>query len=253
METTIFTAFMHELGGTLILLLLGAGVVANVILPRTKGHNGGTLMINWGWGLAVFTGVYVAFRSGAHLNPAVTLGLFLTHHDFAPGIAPTITNLLLYWIAQLVGAFLGAILAWIVYRRHFELDADPATKLGVFATGPEIRDLPWNFVVEMIATFVLVYWVLISGNTPAEIGPLGVALVVVAIGACLGGPTGYAINPARDLGPRIAHSILPIPGKGDSDWGYAWVPVLGPLAGGALAAAIYILVGSPTSAFGLMN
>jgi len=253
METTIFTAFMHELGGTLILLLLGGGVVANVILPRTKGFGGGTLMINWGWGLAVFTAVYVAFRSGAHLNPAVTLGLFLTRHDFAPGIAPTFTNLLLYWLAQLIGAFLGAILVWIVYKRHFDLDADPGTKLGVFATGPEIRSLPWNFVVEMIATFVLVYWVLISGNTPAEIGPLGVALVVVAIGACLGGPTGYAINPARDLGPRLAHYMLPIPGKGSSDWGYAWVPILGPLAGAALAAAIYVLVGSPTSAFGLMN
>jgi len=242
MDTTALTAFLHELGGTTILLLIGTGVVANVLLPRTKGHGGGTLMINFGWGFAVFTAVYVAFRSGAHLNPAVTFGMFLAHHSFADGVSPTFTNLIFYWLAQLVGAFIGAVLAWIVYKHHFDLDADPGTKLGVFATGPEIRSLRWNFVVEMIATFVLVYWVLISGNTPAEIGPLGVALVVVAIGAGLGGPTGYAINPARDLGPRFAHSILPIPGKGDSDWGYAWIPILGPLAGAVLAAATYLLI-----------
>lgn len=233
---------MHELGGTTILLLLGTGVVANVLLPQTKSHGGEKMMIHFGWGFAVFTAVYVAFRSGAHLNSAVTLGMFLSRRDFADGVPPTVTNLLLYWLAQLIGAFLGAVLAWIVYKRHFDLDADPATKLGVFATGPQLRSLPWNFVVEMIATFVLVYWVLISGHTPAEIGPLGVALVVVAIGACLGGPTGYAINPARDLAPRFAHSILPIPGKGPSDWGYAWVPVLGPLAGAVLAAATYLLI-----------
>lgn len=242
MDAMAITAFLHEMGGSAVLLLLGIGVVANVTLPRTKGFGGGPLMINLAWGLAVFTAVYVAFRSGAHLNPAVSLGMFLSNRAFAPGVPPTWLHLFMYWMAQLIGAFVGTVGAWIVYKKHFELPADPAAKLGVFATGSEIRDLRWNFAVEMIATYVLVYWVLISGNTPAEIGPLGVALVVVAIGACLGGPTGYAINPSRDLAARFAHQVLPIPGKGSSDWNYAPVPILGPLAGAVLAAVTYLLV-----------
>ncbi|WP_372449346.1 MIP/aquaporin family protein [Cellulomonas hominis] len=232
---SIGEAILSEFLGTATLLLLGAGVVANVILPKTKGFGGGWLLINFGWGLAVFTAVYVAFKSGAHLNPAVTLGIWAAgKEEFAPGIEVTAANGFLYIAAQFAGAAVGATLAYLAYKKHFDQDAEPGIKLAVFSTGPELRSYGWNFVTEVIGTFVLVFWVVISGNTPAQIGPLGVALVVVAIGASLGGPTGYAINPARDLGPRIAHALLPIRGKGSSDWGYSWVPVLGPAAGGIL-------------------
>jgi glycerol uptake facilitator protein len=228
--------FLSEVIGTGLLLLLGAGVVANVILPRTKGFGGGWLLINFGWGLAVFVGVFAAYRSGAHLNPAVTLGLLANGADeYAPGVAVTLTSTLVYLVAELVGAFLGAVLAFLCYKNHFDEPADPAVKLGVFSTGPEIRSYGWNFLTEVVGTFVLVYIILQFGNTPHEMGPLAVALLVVAIGASLGGPTGYAINPARDLGPRIAHAVLPIKGKGSSDWGYSWVPVAGPIVGGVLA------------------
>ena len=228
--------FLSEVIGTALLLLLGAGVVANVILPKTKGFGGGWLLINFGWGLAVFVGVYAAYRSGAHLNPAVTLGLLASGADtYAEGVDVTVTSTLVYILAQLVGAFLGAVLAFVTYKNHFDQDADPAVKLGVFSTGPEIRSYGWNFITEVIGTFVLVYIVLQFGNTPTEVGPLAVALLVVGIGASLGGPTGYAINPARDLGPRIAHAVLPIKGKGSSDWAYSWVPVAGPIVGGVLA------------------
>jgi len=232
---SIGEAILSEFLGTATLLLLGAGVVANVILPKTKGFGGGWLLINFGWGLAVFTAVYVAFKSGAHLNPAVTLGIWAAgKEEFAPGIEVTAANGFLYIAAQFAGAAVGATLAYLAYKKHFDQDAEPGIKLAVFSTGPELRSYGWNFITEVIGTFVLVFWVVISGNTPAQIGPLGVALVVVAIGASLGGPTGYAINPARDLGPRIAHALLPIKGKGSSDWGYSWVPVLGPAVGGIL-------------------
>jgi glycerol uptake facilitator protein len=229
--------FLSEVIGTALLLLLGAGVVANVILPKTKGFGGGWLLINFGWGLAVFVGVFAAWRSGAHLNPAVTLGLLANGAEeySTDGVAVTAASTLVYLAGELVGAFLGAVLAYLTYKNHFDQDADPAVKLGVFSTGPEIRSYGWNFLTEVIGTFVLVYVILQFGNTPNEMGPLAVALLVVAIGASLGGPTGYAINPARDLGPRIAHAILPIPGKGSSDWSYAWVPVVGPIVGGVLA------------------
>lgn len=238
-------AFWSEILGTAMLLLLGAGVVANVILPRTKGNGGGWLLINFGWGLAVFAGVYVAFKSGAHLNPAVTVGLLTADQPFfsvtgpegvvTATINPTFGNALWYMLAQLIGAIVGAVLAWLAYKKHFDQEAEPGIKLAVFSTGPELRSYAWNFVTEMIATFVLVFVVLAFGGTPSGLGPLAVALLVVGIGASLGGPTGYAINPARDLGPRIAHAILPIPGKGSSDWSYAWVPVFGPIVGGVLA------------------
>ena len=232
---SIGEAFLSEFAGTAMLLLLGAGVVANVILPKTKGSNGGWLLINFGWGFAVFTGVYVAFKSGAHLNPAVTLGIWAADKpEFAPGIEVNAANGFMYISAQFAGAAVGSALAFLAYKKHFDEDADGATKLAVFSTGPAVRSYAWNFITEVIGTFVLVFWVVISGNTPAQIGPLGVAIVVVAIGASLGGPTGYAINPARDLGPRIAHALLPIKGKGSSDWSYAWVPVLGPAVGGIL-------------------
>ncbi|WP_020015965.1 MIP/aquaporin family protein [Promicromonospora sukumoe] len=231
-----FTDIMvPEFLGTMILLLGGAGVVANAILPKNKGFNGGWLMINFGWGLAVFAGVFVALKSGAHINPAVTLGILTSGaEEFAPGVAANFSNMLIYWVAQLCGAFVGAILAYLAYKQHFDQDADPAVKLGVFSTGPAIRSYAWNFVTEVIGTFMLVFVILSFANWPGDMGPLAAALLVTGIGASLGGPTGYAINPARDFGPRIAHFVLPIPGKGSSDWAYSWVPVLGPLAGGAL-------------------
>ncbi len=242
METVEYTmgeAFVSEVMGTAILLLLGAGVVANVILPRTKGFGGGWLLINFGWGLAVFAGVFAAFKSGAHLNPAVTIGLWTSGaEEFADGVPVTVVNGFLYVVAQMLGAVIGATLAFIAYKKHFDQDADPAVKLGVFSTGPELRSYGWNFATEVIATFVLVFIILAFGNTPSELGPLAVAMLVVGIGASLGGPTGYAINPARDLGPRIAHALLPIRGKGSSDWSYAWVPVAGPLVGGILAGLV---------------
>lgn len=230
---------MSELVGTGMLLLLGGGVVANVILKGTKGNGGGTLMINWGWGLAVFAGVLVSAYSGAQLNPAVSIGLLIAGKI-------TFTHFLVAIAAQLVGAFLGAVLCWLAYKNHFDAEPDPATKLGVFSTGPAIRSYGWNLITEIIGTFVLVFVIFafadygdVQIGVPGGLGPLTalpVALLVVGIGASLGGPTGYAINPARDLGPRIAHAILPIKGKGSSDWSYSWVPVVGPLIGGALAA-----------------
>jgi glycerol uptake facilitator protein len=236
MDVSLTDVFVSEVIGTAILLLLGAGVVANVILPRTKGFNGGWIVITFGWGLAVYAGVYAAHKSGAHLNPAVTLGLLANGADtYATGVAVTAASTFTYLAGELVGAFLGAVLAWAAYKQHFDEDADPAVKLGVFSTGPAIRGYAWNFITEVLGTFVLVFIILQFGATPSQVGPLAVALLVVGIGLSLGGPTGYAINPARDLGPRIAHFILPIPGKGSSDWSYAWVPVLGPIVGGVLA------------------
>ncbi|MGB3592859.1 MAG: MIP/aquaporin family protein [Ornithinimicrobium sp.] len=238
--------FLLEVMGTAMLLLLGCGVVANAILPKTKGFNGGWLLINFGWGLGVFAGVFVAAKSGAHINPAVTLGLLANGADNYGGEAAleiNFVNTMVYFGGEFLGAFIGAVLAWAAYKKHFDQDADPAVKLGVFSTGPEVRNYGWNFVTEVIGTFVLVFVILAFGNAPNELGPLAVALLVVGIGASLGGPTGYAINPARDLGPRIAHALLPIPGKGSSDWAYSWVPVAGPavggILGGLLAAAVF--------------
>ncbi|MFT4225656.1 MAG: MIP/aquaporin family protein [Micropruina sp.] len=240
------TIFLSEVVGTAMLLLLGTGVVANNLLPKSKGHGSGTLHINWAWGLAVFSGVLVSYKSGGHLNPAVTLGIVASGaKEFVPGIAVDAASIATYIGAQLVGAFIGAVLAWLAYKKQFEEDTPEGVKLGIFSTGPEIRSPLWNVITEAIATFVLVFVVLGagkftgSGTTPAAnlgwLGALGVALLVVGIGASLGGPTGYAINPARDLGPRIAHAILPIPNKGSSDWGYAWVPIVGPIIGGVIA------------------
>jgi glycerol uptake facilitator protein len=241
---SLSAVFVSELLGTAVLLLLGCGVVANVILTDAKGSGSNFHMISWGWGIAVFAGVYVAFKSGAHLNPAVTVGLLANRAgEYAPGVPITLTSTLVYLSAELLGAFTGAVLAFLAYKKHFDRDPDPDAMLGVFCTASEIRSKPWNLVTEAIATFVLVFVILLFGKTPGELGPFAVALLVVGIGASLGGPTGYAINPARDLGPRIAHAVLPIRGKRDSDWGYAWVPVLGPLLGAVLAglaAAAYI-------------
>jgi glycerol uptake facilitator protein len=240
MDTSLGTVFWSEIAGTGLLTLLGCGVVANVALARTKGAGGGFLLVNFGWGIAVFAGVYAAFRSGAHLNPAVTLGL-LANADtefYAPGVEMTFGSTLVYLGAEMIGAFLGAVFAWVAYKQHFDDTEDGPTKLGVFSTGPAIRNPLWNVLTEVIGTFVLVFVILTFGKTPSGLGPLAVALLVVGIGASLGGPTGYAINPARDLGPRIAHAVLPIPNKGNSDWGYAWVPVVGPIIGGVLAGLV---------------
>lgn len=243
--------FLSEVVGTAMLLLLGAGVVANAVLIKTKGFGGGFLMINFGWGLAVFAGVTVSYASGAHLNPAVTIGLVTNGAtEFAQGVPVNLLSILAYMGAQLIGAFIGAVLAFLAYKKHFDEEPDAGTKLAVFSTGPGIRSYGWNVVTEVLGTFVLVFVVVAFSNGAtdapsglAALGALPVALIVVGIGASLGGPTGYAINPARDLGPRIAHAVLPIKGKGSSDWSYSWVPVVGPLIGGALAglAAIPLL------------
>jgi glycerol uptake facilitator protein len=229
--------FLYETLGTAMLLLFGCGVVANVVLAGTKGNGGGWLLINWGWGLGVFVGVYAAFPTGAHLNPAVTIGLLIAG-KVAGG------KVIFYFLGEFVGAFLGAVLAWLAYRDHFDTEEDPGLKLAVFSTGPAIRSYGWNLVTEIIGTFALMFIILVSGGTPTQVGPLWVALLVVGIGNSLGGPTGYAINPARDLGPRIAHAVLPIRGKGSSDWGYSWVPVVGPIIGAVIAALLFTATGA---------
>lgn len=248
MELSVWQIFLSEAAGTAMLILLGVGVVANNLLADTKGNGGGWLLINFGWGLAVFAGVFTAYMTGAHINPAVTIGLWVNGSDLSPAtdtfaaVPATVGNVLLYIVAQLVGAILGAVLAWMAYRQHYDREAPAAAKLGTFSTGPQVRSYTWNLITEIIATFVLVFVVIMFGNTPHGLGPLAVAMLVVGIGASLGGPTGYAINPARDLGPRIAHALLPIRGKGSSDWGYSWVPVVGPIVGGilgGLAATVY--------------
>ena len=165
----------------------------------------------------------------------MTLGLAASGGEYADGIPVTLGNTVAYLLAEMIGAFLGAVLAWLAYKNHYDQETDPGAILGSFSTGPEIRSYGWNLVTEIIATFVLVFVIIMIGHTPSGLGPLAVALLVLSIGASLGGPTGYAINPARDLGPRIAHAVLPIPHKGGSDWGYSWVPVLGPIIGGVLA------------------
>lgn len=235
--------FVSEVIGTGMLTLLGVGVVANVLLGKTKGKGvgGNWLLINIGWGLAVMAGVFAAYKSGAHLNPAVTFGIMSSGADTYGGAADVdidAGSTLVYLAGEMVGAFLGAVLAWAAYKDHYDdPEAEPAAKLGTFSTGPEIRNYAWNLVTEIIGTFVLVYIILSigAGGTPAEFGALYVGLLVVGIGASLGGPTGYAINPARDLGPRIAHFVLPIKGKGRSDWAYSWVPIAGPIIGGVIA------------------
>ena len=225
--------FLSELVGTAMLLLLGGGVVAAVSLTKSKGFGAGFLMVTIGWGFAVFSGVTVSYESGGQLNPAVTLAQFILGNL-------SFGEMLLYWLAQLIGAVIGAVVVWRAYKQHFDEEPDPAAKLGVFSTGPAIRTYGWNLVTEIIGTFVLVFVVIAftNGQTPAELGAIPVAFLVIAIGVSLGGPTGYAINPARDLGPRLAHAFLPIKGKGTSDWAYSWVPVVGPLIGGALAAVL---------------
>ena len=225
--------FLAETIGTAILIILGDGVVAGVLLARSKAQNAGWIVITMGWGLAVAIAVYaVGSVSGAHLNPAVTVAVAING-----GI--TWAETLPYFAGEFLGAFIGAVIVWLHYLPHWEVTEDPGLKLAVFSTGPAIRNTTSNLLSEIIGTFVLVFGVLAIGGPSAPITPLIVGFLVVAIGLSLGGPTGYAINPARDLGPRIAHAVLPIAGKGSSDWAYSWIPVVGPLIGGAIGAVAY--------------
>lgn len=227
--------FVAEFVGTSILLLLGNGVVANVVLNKTKGNGGGWIVIAFGWSMAVFVGVYAsAASSGAHLNPAITVGLAIKTGDWS--------NVPFYIAAQMLGAMFGTFLVWLSYRQHFDATEDADLKLAVFCTAPAIRSPFNNFISEMIGTFLLMMGALFLTSPEAKLGSidaLPVALLVLAIGLSLGGSTGYAINPARDLGPRILHFILPIKNKRDSDWSYGWIPVVAPLTGAVLAAVIF--------------
>jgi glycerol uptake facilitator protein len=244
---------LAELLGTMILVLLGDGVVANVLLARCKGQNSGWIVVTTGWGVAVAIAVYSVGRiSGAHLNPAVTIAL-ATIGSFSWTEVPG------YIAAQLIGAFGGAVLVWLAYLPHWRATPDPAVKLGVFATGPAIRSTGANFLTEVIGTAALLFGILaIAANAqdlvrPGDVDlsvvfsrglqPLLVGVLVLGVGLSLGGPTGYAINPARDLGPRLAHALLPIAGKGSSDWPYAWIPVAAPIVGGIVGAALYAAIG----------
>ncbi|MEV6511936.1 MIP/aquaporin family protein [Streptomyces sp. NPDC051642] len=250
--------FIGETIGTAVLILLGGGVCAAVTLKASKARNAGWLAIAFGWGFAVMTAVYIsAPLSGAHLNPAVTLALAIKDGGW--------DNVPIYWAGQLLGAMIGATLVWVAYYGQFqahltdkEIVGEPTAKaveaeekgagpvLGIFSTGPEVRNVVQNLATEIIGTIVLILAILTqglnaNGNGLGTLGALITAFVVVSIGLSLGGPTGYAINPARDLGPRIVHALLPLPNKGGSDWSYAWIPVVGPLIGGAIAAGIYNL------------
>ena len=241
--------FLGEVIGTMFLILLGDGVVANVLLAKSKGQNSGWIVITTAWAMAVFVGVYtsVAVGGNAHLNPAVTFGLAISG-------AVAWTDVPVYFAGEFIGAALGAILVWLSYLPHWAETQDQGLKLAVFSTGPAIRNTTANLVCEIIGTFALMFGVflitgaqMVSGGAVSTIslgalGALPVALLVWVIGLSLGGPTGYAINPARDLGPRIMHALLPIAGKGDSDWGYSWIPVVGPIIGAAIAALLYLAI-----------
>jgi glycerol uptake facilitator protein len=241
-------AYIGEVIGTMILIILGDGVVAGVLLRNSKAENSGWIVITFGWGMAVAVAVYcVGQFSGAHINPAVTIGLAVAgQFDWAlvPG----------YIIAQFIGAFIGAVIVWLAYLAHWGETEDEGLKLGVFCTAPAIYNTPANVITEIIGTFMLVFGVsgiianagAVGGEAATIIGsglnPLLVGLLVLGIGLSLGGPTGYAINPARDLGPRIAHAVLPIAGKGGNDWGYSWIPVVGPIIGGILGGVLFVIL-----------
>jgi glycerol uptake facilitator protein len=237
--------FWGEFMGTMVLIALGNGAVANVLLKKSKGENSGWIVIATAWGMAVVAGICTAIACGspgAHINPAITLAVAILSKNWS-NVGP-------FWIAQILGAFTGAILVWLVYLPHWKETQDSSVKLGVFCTAPAIRNIPANLLCETLVTMLLVVVGFSFGSK--ELAPAGLApgfspwfwgVLVWVLGLSLGGPTGYAINPARDFGPRLAHAVFPVPGKGSSDWGYALVPILGPLAGGALAAGIVKLVG----------
>ena len=232
--------FIGEFIGTALLIAIGAGVNANVVLSKTKGNDSGWIVISMGWAMAVFLGVYAAVNLGGsgHINPAVTLGI-AAFGDFEWALVPV------YLSAQFAGAFTGAVAAWLAFKAHFVATEDADLKMAVFCTAPAIRHTSSNFLTEFIATFVLLFGALVASAPTTSLGALDalpVALLVLGIGLGLGGPTGYAINPARDLGPRIAHFLLPIPGKRDSDWTYSWIPIVAPISGALLAAFAYQFV-----------
>jgi len=237
--------FWGEFMGTMVLIVLGDGAVANVLLKKSKGENSGWIVIATAWGMAVVAGICTAIACGspgAHINPAITLAVAILSKNWS-NVGP-------FWIAQILGAFTGAFLVWLVYLPHWKETPDASAKLGVFCTAPAIRNIPANLLCETLVTMLLVIVGFSFGSK--ELAPAGLApgfspwfwgVLVWVLGLSLGGPTGYAINPARDFGPRLAHAVFPVPGKGSSDWGYALVPILGPLAGGALAAGVVKLVG----------
>lgn len=235
MDLSFGEIFVWEMLGTAVLILLGAGVVANRVLRNALGNGDSWLLIAVGWGFAVFAGATVANPSGGHLNPAVTLGLIVADKaewsDFPA-----------YVLGQLVGAFVGAVLAWAAYKLQFDTHDEPQNTRGIFCTGPTVPNYVWNTVTEVIATFVLLIWILLNSAEVNPLGYAGVAFLVIGIGGSLGGPTGYAINPARDLGPRIAYALLPIKGKGSPEWNYSWVPIVGPLIGAVLAGLVYLIL-----------
>ena len=232
--------FIGEFIGTMLLIIMGDGVVANVVLNKTKGNNGGWIVITFGWALAVFLGVYVSTSLGGsgHLNPAVTIAM-TAFDNFDSKLLPV------YILAQFAGAISGAIIVWLAYKQHFDSTDDKNGKLTVFCNAPAIRGYGYNLITEIIGTFVLVFGAMAMSKPASTLGTLDalpVGLLILGIGLSLGGPTGYAINPARDLGPRIAHFILPIKNKRDSDWGYSWIPVVGPIIGALLAAYLFKLI-----------
>lgn len=238
------TPFLGEIIGAALLILLGNGVVGNVVLNKTKGHDSGWIVITFGWAIAVFVAVFtVAAASGAHINPAVTIGLAVGG-SFPWAAVPT------YLLGQFIGGALGAFLVWLHYKDHFAVTDDKDGQLACFCTAPAIRNTASNLISEIIGAFVLVFAVFYItgaevGGQPATLGSLDalpVAFVVLGIGLSLGGTTGYAINPARDLSPRIMHAVLPIPNKGDSDWSYAWIPVIGPVIGAILAGLLFLVL-----------
>ncbi len=235
------SSFIGEFIGTMLLIIMGDGVVANVVLNKTKGNNGGWIVITFGWAMAVFLGVFASVKLGGsgHLNPAVTIAMAAFNPDFDSSLLPT------YILAQFAGAITGAIIVWLAYKQHFDVTDDKDGKLAVFCNAPAIRGYGYNLITEIIGTFVLVFGALAMSKPASTLGTLDalpVGLLILGIGLSLGGPTGYAINPARDLGPRIAHFILPIKNKRDSDWGYSWVPVVGPIIGALLAAYLFKLI-----------
>ena len=232
--------FIGEFAGTALLIILGDGVVANVVLNKTKGQNSGWIVITFGWAMAVFLGVYASTKlgGGGHLNPAVTIAM--------AALGKLDSSLIATYIgAQFAGAIAGATIMWLAYKQHFAATDDKDLKLAVFCNAPAIRSVSHNLMTEIIGTFVLVFGALAMSPAASSLGTLDalpVGLLILGIGLGLGGPTGYAINPARDLGPRIAHFILPIPGKRDSDWGYSWIPVVGPITGALIAAYVFTLL-----------
>ncbi|MCF6385748.1 aquaporin family protein [Mycobacterium sp. MBM] len=225
--------FVWEFIGTAILCLIGNGAVAAVVLKNSFSHGGGGdwVVIVLGWGFGVFTAASIASPSGGHINPAVTLAVAMSG-DIAWSTVPV------YWAAQLSGGFIGAVLGWAAFKLQYDNNDDNSGTRGIFCTSPAIRGIPWNLVTEIIATFVLIFWIMTNPDINSGLGYGAVTFVIMAIGFGLGGPTGYAINPARDLGPRLAYAILPIKGKADAGWGYAWVPIVGPLLGSAAAAGL---------------